>query len=118
MNTVREAAATKSGNPLCDKSHVELTLRVMPPSTSSRNRLATPVTCRRCGMNTVREAAVTKSGNPLMKQLAIPLGRPKTATKWLVICDKSHVELTLRVMPPATETGWLKAPHQGNEVAA
>jgi hypothetical protein len=64
MNTVREAA-----------------VRVMPPSTSSRNRLATPVTCRRCGMNTVREAAV-------------------------------------RVMPPVTETGWLKAPHQGNEVAA
>ena len=49
-------------------------------------------------MNTVCEAAVTKSGNPL--------------------CDKSHVELTLRVMAPATETGWLKAPHQGNEVAA
>jgi hypothetical protein len=47
-------------------------------------------------MNTVREAAATKSGNPL--------------------CDKSHVELTLRVMPPATETGWLKVPHQGNEV--
>jgi len=35
MNTVREAAATKSGNPLCDKSHVELTLRVMPPSTET-----------------------------------------------------------------------------------
>jgi hypothetical protein len=33
MNTVREAA-----------------VRVMPPGTSSRNRLATPVTCRRCGM--------------------------------------------------------------------
>ncbi len=49
-------------------------------------------------MNTVREATVTKSGNPL--------------------CDKSHVELTLRVMPPATETGGLKVPHQGNEVAA
>jgi hypothetical protein len=98
MNTVREAAVTKSGNPLCDKSHVELTLRVMPPGTSSRNRLATPVTCRRCRMNTVREAAVTKSGNPL--------------------CDKSHVELTLRVMPPATEAGWLKALYQGNEVAA
>ena len=32
MNTVREAAVTKSGNPLCDKSHVELTLRVMPPA--------------------------------------------------------------------------------------
>jgi hypothetical protein len=30
MNTVREAAVTRSGNPLCDKSHVELTLRVMP----------------------------------------------------------------------------------------
>jgi hypothetical protein len=81
MNTVREAA-----------------VRVMPPGTSSRNRLATPVTCRRCRMNTVREAAATKSGNPL--------------------CDKSHVELTLRVMPPATETGWLEVPHKGNEVAA
>jgi hypothetical protein len=33
MNTVRAAAVTKSGNPLCDKSHVELTLRVMPPAT-------------------------------------------------------------------------------------
>jgi hypothetical protein len=33
MNTVRAAAATKSGNPLCDKSHVELTLRVMSPAT-------------------------------------------------------------------------------------
>jgi hypothetical protein len=33
MNTVREAAVTKSGNPLCDKSHVELTLRAMPPAT-------------------------------------------------------------------------------------
>jgi hypothetical protein len=33
MNTVRAAAVTKSGNPLCDKSHVELTLRVMPPDT-------------------------------------------------------------------------------------
>jgi hypothetical protein len=33
MNTVREAAVTKSGNPLCDKSHVELTLRGMPPAT-------------------------------------------------------------------------------------
>jgi hypothetical protein len=32
MNTVREATVTKSGNPLCDKSHVELTLRVMPPA--------------------------------------------------------------------------------------
>jgi hypothetical protein len=32
MNTVREATATKSGNPLCDKSHVELTPRVMPPA--------------------------------------------------------------------------------------
>ena len=81
MNTVREAA-----------------VRVMPPGTSSRNRLATPVTCRRCGMNTVREAAVTKSGNPL--------------------CDKSHAELTLRVMPPATENGWLKAPYRGMEGAA
>jgi len=35
MNTVREAAVTKSGNPLCDKSHVELTLRVMPPATDT-----------------------------------------------------------------------------------
>jgi hypothetical protein len=49
-------------------------------------------------MNTVREAAVTKSGNPL--------------------CDKSHVELTLRVMPLGTETEWLKAPHPGNEATA
>jgi len=32
MNTVRAALVTKSGNPLCDKSHVELTLRVMPPA--------------------------------------------------------------------------------------
>jgi hypothetical protein len=27
-------------------------------------------------------------------------------------------EAAVRVMPPVTETGWLKAPHQGNEVAA
>ncbi|MEJ1958039.1 MAG: hypothetical protein WDM70_00010 [Nitrosomonadales bacterium] len=33
MNTVRKASVTKSGNPLCDKSHVELTLRAMPPAT-------------------------------------------------------------------------------------
>ena len=33
MTTVRAAAVTKSGNPLCDKSHVELTLRGMPPAT-------------------------------------------------------------------------------------
>jgi hypothetical protein len=41
MNTVRAAS-----------------VRGMPPGTSSRNRLATPVTCRRCGMNTVRAASV------------------------------------------------------------
>jgi hypothetical protein len=35
MNTVRAAQVTKSGNPLCDKSHVELTLRVMPPATEN-----------------------------------------------------------------------------------
>ena len=35
MNTVRAAAVTKSGNPLCDKSHVELTLRGMPPATDA-----------------------------------------------------------------------------------
>ena len=52
MNTVRAAS-----------------VRVMPPGTSSRNRLATPVTCRRCGMNTVREAAVR----------VMP---PDTETKW------------------------------------
>jgi hypothetical protein len=80
MNTVRAAA-----------------VRVMPPSTSSRNRLATPVTCRRCGMNTVRAAAVTKSGNPL--------------------CDKSHVELTLQGMPPATETVKRNVPYLADEVA-
>ncbi len=33
MNTVRAASVTKSGNPLSDKSLVELTLRVMPPAT-------------------------------------------------------------------------------------
>ncbi|MEO8331108.1 MAG: hypothetical protein ABI479_01645 [Gallionella sp.] len=49
-------------------------------------------------MNTVRAAAVTKSGNPL--------------------CDKSHVELTLRVMPPATEIAILGVLYQDNEVAA
>jgi hypothetical protein len=38
MNTVRAAAVTKSGNPLCDKSHVELTLRVMPPATDDSAR--------------------------------------------------------------------------------
>jgi hypothetical protein len=27
-------------------------------------------------------------------------------------------EAAVRVMPPGTETGWLKALHQGNEVAA
>ena len=35
MTTVRAAAVTKSGNPLRDKSHVELTLRSMPPATDS-----------------------------------------------------------------------------------
>jgi hypothetical protein len=30
MNTVCSAQITKSGNPPCDKSHVELTLRVIP----------------------------------------------------------------------------------------
>lgn len=49
-------------------------------------------------MNTVRAAAVTKSGNPL--------------------CDKSHVELALRVMPPATETTKLSVWYKANEVAA
>jgi hypothetical protein len=38
MNTVREATVTKSGNPLCDKSHVELTLRVMPPVPEAARR--------------------------------------------------------------------------------
>jgi len=38
MTTVRAAAVTKSGNPLCDKSHVELTLRVMPPATETATR--------------------------------------------------------------------------------
>jgi len=33
MNTVRAASVTKSGNPLSDKSLVELTLRAMPPAT-------------------------------------------------------------------------------------
>ncbi len=49
-------------------------------------------------MNAVRAAAVTKSGNPL--------------------CDKSHVELTLRVMPPATEIAICEFPNRDNEVAA
>jgi hypothetical protein len=35
MNTVRAAQATKSGNPLSDKSLVELTPRVMPPATEA-----------------------------------------------------------------------------------
>jgi len=33
MNTVRVASVTKSGNPLSDKSLVELALRAMPPAT-------------------------------------------------------------------------------------
>jgi hypothetical protein len=33
MNTVRVAPATKSGNPLSGESLVELTLRVMSPTT-------------------------------------------------------------------------------------
>jgi hypothetical protein len=37
MNTVREAAVTKSGNPLRNKSRVELTLRVIPPATEVAN---------------------------------------------------------------------------------
>jgi hypothetical protein len=49
-------------------------------------------------MNTVRVAAVTKSGNPL--------------------CDKSHVELTLRVMPPDAETTTLGIPRRDSEMAA
>jgi hypothetical protein len=35
MNTVRAAQATKSGNPLSDKSLVELTPRAMPPATEA-----------------------------------------------------------------------------------
>ena len=38
MNTVREAAVTKSGNPLCDKPHVELTLRGVPSATDNSER--------------------------------------------------------------------------------
>jgi hypothetical protein len=34
------------------------------------------------------------------------------------LCDKSHVELTLRVMPPGTETAVLGFLHHGNEVFA
>jgi ribosomal protein L37E len=58
MNTVRAAA-----------------VRVMPPGTSSRNRLATPVTCRRCGMNTVRAAAVRvmPPGTSSRNRLATPV---------------------------------------------
>jgi len=41
MNTVREAAVTKSGNPLCDKSHVELTLRARPPVTDASENVMT-----------------------------------------------------------------------------
>ena len=33
MSTVRAASVTKSGNPLSDKSLMELTLRAMPPAT-------------------------------------------------------------------------------------
>jgi hypothetical protein len=40
----------------------------------------------------------TKSGNLLMKQLAIPLGCPRTATKWLAISSKLDVELILAGM--------------------
>jgi hypothetical protein len=40
MNTVRAAPATKSGNPLSDKSLVELTPRVMTPATESTQREA------------------------------------------------------------------------------
>jgi hypothetical protein len=49
-------------------------------------------------MNTVRAAAVTKSGNPL--------------------CDKSHVELTLRAISPATEISMLGVSYNDDEVAA
>jgi len=41
MNTVRAAAVTKSGNPLGDKSLVELTLRGMPPATEAVKARAT-----------------------------------------------------------------------------
>jgi len=59
-------------------------------------------------MNTVRAAAVTKSGNPL----------PRRGSCTLWVCDKSHVELTLRVMPPATEIAKLGVLYQDCEVAA
>ena len=49
-------------------------------------------------MNTVRAAAVTKSGNPLSAY--------------------ANAELTLRVMPPATEIAIYEFPNRDNEVAA
>jgi hypothetical protein len=59
-------------------------------------------------MNTVRAAAVTKSGNPL----------PRRGSCTLWVCDKSHVELTLRVMPPATDKAKQCFPHHDKKVVA
>jgi hypothetical protein len=42
MNTMREAVATKSGNPLCDKSHVELTLRATLPASETTQAMFSP----------------------------------------------------------------------------
>lgn len=66
-------------------------------------------------MNTVRAAAVTQSGNPLCD---IPkAGNPLSANADAEL-TQSHVELTLRVMPPATEAGMPEVHYQDKEVAA
>ena len=66
-------------------------------------------------MNTVRAAAVTKSGNPLCD---IPkAGNPLSANADAEL-TQSHVELTLRVMPPDTEIAIFGIFFHGTEVTA
>ena len=65
-------------------------------------------------MNTVRAAAATKSGNPLCD---IPKAGNPLSVNANAELTQSHVELTLRVMPPATETAIGEVSNHDNEMA-
>jgi hypothetical protein len=66
-------------------------------------------------MNTVRAAQVTKSGNPLCD---IPKAGNPLSAKADAELTQSHVELTLRAMPPATEATVSGTRFLAQEVAA
>ena len=59
-------------------------------------------------MNTIRAAALTKSDKLLPRR--------DSCIRW-VCDDKSHVELTLQVMPPATDKAKRCVLHRDKEVA-